>query len=511
MPSLSPFPIRVALVGSSVGLLTPVLAVIGTARIFSQVLPRKTLIGKILKYTIGFIIGGSSITLLYKYVIPFFRDHPDFVLPFALANSITSMLWYSVGEVTFGMRTVLGVVSLDSIFRNAALVTTARVVPIGGAAIGGLTAITAPILWPVCFTLCWSKELRNALLADNPVWPMDLYSYFVLPVALPMGIVAGASIHLVLKPIILGVPHIPYTRRGLPALLAILSSGALYFGMNWRSLEDFLWLKRKDPCTGREYSENVKTRARAPGPHLANSSQLRAEIVNVAHIVRKPLEYLNWEEEEAEAETEVECEENKRTAVRSMKLEMGRNIEISKMGEYKVLFNVIDELLRVKYAEMQPEVRRRESVLQRTLLYELENYIATTRYLTSQLNGNKETPKPSDARESEELELKLEAVRETQKTSLLTIQKILQSDHPSITAVLFSNGGKNQRLVAAELLLHNLDLLEDELRRALEYVVPDIDVALVLQEYLQAKLWSSIFFGAGVSLAVMGAAFVLSK
>ena len=48
--------------------------------------------------------------------------------------------------------------------------------PVGGAVIGVLAAVTAPLLWPAATRLCWSPDLRDFLLGgDDPAWLLDAY------------------------------------------------------------------------------------------------------------------------------------------------------------------------------------------------------------------------------------------------------------------------------------------------------------------------------------------------
>lgn len=48
--------------------------------------------------------------------------------------------------------------------------------PMGGAVIGVLAALTAPLLWPAATKLCWTPEMRNFLLGgDDLTWLIDAY------------------------------------------------------------------------------------------------------------------------------------------------------------------------------------------------------------------------------------------------------------------------------------------------------------------------------------------------
>ena len=48
--------------------------------------------------------------------------------------------------------------------------------PVGGAVIGVLAALTAPLLWPAATSLCWAPDLRDFLLGgDDLTWLLDAY------------------------------------------------------------------------------------------------------------------------------------------------------------------------------------------------------------------------------------------------------------------------------------------------------------------------------------------------
>jgi hypothetical protein len=48
--------------------------------------------------------------------------------------------------------------------------------PAGGAVIGVLASLTAPLLWPLATQLCWAPDLRAFLLGgDDLTWLMDAY------------------------------------------------------------------------------------------------------------------------------------------------------------------------------------------------------------------------------------------------------------------------------------------------------------------------------------------------
>lgn len=92
-----PYPVRALLVGSSVGLASPVFAVAGAAYFWFNYLPKSNA-GITTKYTIGILAGGGMSKLTYQYIWPFLMSNSELVLPFAVANGVSAAFWYSVGE-----------------------------------------------------------------------------------------------------------------------------------------------------------------------------------------------------------------------------------------------------------------------------------------------------------------------------------------------------------------------------------------------------------------------------
>lgn len=74
-----PFLVRVSLIGTAVGLATPLFATAGVARIWTTVLP-KTDLGRLFKGSVGLILGGGILKITWDYVIPFFRNNSVFVV-----------------------------------------------------------------------------------------------------------------------------------------------------------------------------------------------------------------------------------------------------------------------------------------------------------------------------------------------------------------------------------------------------------------------------------------------
>ena len=284
--SRPPFLIRVGIVGASVGLATPLFAAVGCAQIWWRLLP-KTSMGRVSKFVVGVILGGGGITLMNAVVLPFVRDQSDFILPFALSNATAASFWYGLGEYTFGIDVMTGIASLESFTESKLIMDIMSKlgprIPIAGACIGGLTAITAPLLWPLAFHLCWSKDLKELILKDNASWPSDLYMCFVLPLGLPIGVVAGSTLHLFLRPFIVGMESVAWTRSSLTLLVILSGCAGVYFGMNKSLEKELYWELRINPKTGARYSRNETTGEEEPGPSKAIAASLKLDMISVSN------------------------------------------------------------------------------------------------------------------------------------------------------------------------------------------------------------------------------------
>lgn len=269
MRTRPPFLVRVGIIGSSITLATPLFAVAGVFRIWSSVLP-KTAEGLIAKKVISLLIGGGSVTLVWFYFLPFLRDYPDLIFPFALSNGAMCMLWHAAAEATLGLERLAGQASqLGLKLPTGELPKFWQRLPLGGAALGALTALTAPMLWGLATDVCWSPELKELLLGKRGIsWVLDTYYGVGMTVALPVGVLSGISLHYLLKPFIMGISTpsrmVPWYASSLPFLAVTATACALYYGTSRLrgvgvTVEDFMWMPRMDPKTGAAISVNVRT------------------------------------------------------------------------------------------------------------------------------------------------------------------------------------------------------------------------------------------------------------
>ncbi|KAG8469484.1 hypothetical protein KFE25_005939 [Diacronema lutheri] len=252
------------------------------------------------------LVGGGALTLCYHYVWPFLREHAELVAPFALANGAASALWYGVLDATLGVEALGGAFSVAALSggavaagasrdgaRLAALGGLARALaraplPLGGVAVGVGTAVSAPLLWPVCIGALWPAELVEALLggADGGSALIDAYTCVFVPVALPVCLAAGASMHALLAPLIVGIPGVAWTRSSLPALLALSAVSAAYVHRCRTPLASLAWERRLQPRAPDQtpgppalVSRNLFTAELLPGGRTAERSAATRDVL----------------------------------------------------------------------------------------------------------------------------------------------------------------------------------------------------------------------------------------
>jgi hypothetical protein len=288
--------LRLGIVGSSITLGTPVFTLAGILRIWSNVLPQ-SVEGVVIKRFIGLLIGGGSVTLTYYFIYPFMRDYPDLILPFALSNGAAVVFWQLLAELTVGLDRLAGTAAelSSQLPRAAQRIAQTRLwshLPLGGAALGLLTSLSAPLLWGRATDLCWSAELKRLLLdGDSVTWLQDIYYGVAMPVAVPIGVLAGSSLHFMLKPFVMGMTNgagaaLPWYATSLPFFIAVSTLSALYFGTarlrgGGVQIEDFLWMQRMDAKTGADISVNMRTGEVAKGNIQAIKTMDKITLVKV--------------------------------------------------------------------------------------------------------------------------------------------------------------------------------------------------------------------------------------
>lgn len=312
-----PYPVRIALVSTTVGLCTPLFATLGVGMLWYSYLP-KTEVGCIGKNSLGVVMGGGGATLFYQYVFPFLQCHSEVILPFALANAVVSGVWYSVAEEAFGLKSLKAeppqqINLFDTSSSDSKNATSHNIsqdfssmlrsfslnskVPLIGAGIGALTALTSPLLWPIMFQVCFpDPAVQHLLHMDDSSWLLDLYSWIALPIGVPIGILAGLTLHSGLHSSVVGVHDIPWKQRSLRYLIALLLLAALYFTMCRSSTDDYFYERRQILDVTESFiqtvSVNLKTgEIRRDQGAMANWAGWIHSMVRLVTILRSPYGY----------------------------------------------------------------------------------------------------------------------------------------------------------------------------------------------------------------------------
>jgi hypothetical protein len=235
VPATSPanMMMRTSLVGTSVGLLTPLYVAAGAAYIWQTYKP-STVVGKAAKLAVGALFLGACCvngwTFTTQHLLPFVFNHAEIVLPFALATAAVASVWYAIGESVFGLQRMAGNTEMLNAFRSLLPGRAASVgasgIPLGGPLVGFLTALTSFPLWEPFAHHFWPQELLNA--CDSSVLA-DVYLNF-LPVGLGTGALVGLGLHFALAPVFTGRIHTFGSLPAAPSLLfVVLALTLAYF------------------------------------------------------------------------------------------------------------------------------------------------------------------------------------------------------------------------------------------------------------------------------------------
>ena len=487
-----PFPIRVLLVSSSVGLATPLFAIAGVARTWSYWMP-KSQVGNVFKYLIAAVIGGGSTTLIYNHVGPFVRDHSEFLLPFSLSNAAAAAFWYATLETIFGIEFMAGTMTatmsaaMPSFIARAITAVVAPVaastsiLPIGGLVVGALTALTSPLLWPAAFKLCWSEELQSLILSDNALWITDAYTWIAVPVGLPIGLLAGLSMHTALKPVIYGLTGVSWTKRSLPVLAILLAASTAYYTICKTDPEELRYELRRDPLTGREVSVSYRTQTTlSDGGAAAKRGELQRSVASVVHKIRQPFSAL-FNEIEASRSPPINLE-----------LKQLDEKDWTSKNSYKnrsLLYSLIDLLLRLKHLDMafdqhslqganvedktstadlaskrtQLEHDKAEIIALASSKYKIKDLAKLLQHCELGILLARKCAAPSTAADAEQ-HLLLRNIKQQMTLHILEDEKSYKSDDDDEA---FTN--KPERLFAIQFLGENFHLLDKELKAKINY------------------------------------------
>lgn len=292
--SVPPFPLRVALVGATTFLATPVLAVAGAIVGWQRIV---SAYGKGITIASTVLVGGGIVRLVYEVVMPFIAKHGDLLAPFALANGLAAAACYAALELQFGLHGMAAHANLAAwasrLFGGSPLVAALPIsVPFGGVMVGLLAGLLAPLLWPLTIRACWPGELRTAALRSGTTAPLvDFYFSWCLPAAVPVSLLAGYALHLSLERFILGtVTARPWQWGGaLPLLLALSTAAVGYSTLCVPALSECFWCERLDPQTGERYSFNVRTGLSAPSVSNALDAAETRALLKALHELQTPL------------------------------------------------------------------------------------------------------------------------------------------------------------------------------------------------------------------------------
>lgn len=359
----APFHIRLALVGSSVGMCTPFFATASIIQMWYYFLPR-SLLGKFVKYTFSTGFWGISFITL-TYVVPFLRNHSEIILPFAISNALTSGVWYTLAELIFGAEAILSGFIISETFRSMIpfALPFARI-PLIGPFIGALTALTSPILWPYCFRLCWSRDMQNIVLNSDFTWISDFYNYIAVPVALPIGLVSGLSFHLLLKPLIFsesgsrGGRTSKWQYKSFTALTVILSLSTIYYCFGRTSVDDYLWEVRMNIEDGNFVSYNPKTKRTSSAVNISKDSKYSRDAIHFLHEFKNFFRLLDISRifSTPSLDEKLMKQQQLSTSPRHKPRYILKDpITIDLLDDHETLYGIVDVLVRFKYLKRQLE------------------------------------------------------------------------------------------------------------------------------------------------------------
>ena len=399
-----------------------------------------TVSGRWAKGALALVLGGGVGALCVKVVVPFMTEHSEIVLPFAVSNAAASAGWFAVAEAVFGMEALLGV---------------SRRLPVVGAGVGLLTAVSSPVLWPSAFRLFWSEDLRQLVFnGEEHDWIAAVYRELFLPVAVPVSVLAGSTLEVVLRPLL---RFSDKTRLAGPtALVAVYGSALAYFLLCSSDPEDFWWELRRSKH-GELISVNAKSgKVEHDGGRRAEVAAEKRGVFENIHLAQAVVvalqELFGGGRPPRESPGPVTVFERADMSLRTIK-------------ERAELFSLIDALVRRKYLELEVqrarEQRRPSSELERELT-EADSLIRRQFSVNS----------PSQLLADCELALSLIRGARGLETDAEELDRVLSRISSQQSGYFTSRSSINpQARHAMDLLLANLGMLEGELRRELGYSI----------------------------------------
>ena len=407
-----------------------------------------------MKGVLAVALGGGVGALCVQVALPFMAEHSEIILPFAASNAAASATWFAVVEGLFGLRALMGAHNPALTFMGA----TVRL-PVVGAGIGLLTAVTSPALWPGAFRLFWSEDLRQLVFnGEEHDWIAAVYRELLIPVALPVSILAGSTSEVLLRPLI----QLSERSRvvGPTALIAVYGSAVAYFVACRSDPDDYWWELRRSKL-GELISVNAKTgKVAHDGGRRAETAAGKRSVFENIHLAQAAVSYLRQllggrgSADGFRAETApVTVFETADMSLRTIK-------------ERAVLFALVDAMVRRKHLELEID-RARE---QRRPVFELERELRETDSLIQ-----RQFSVSSPAQLITDCELALALRRSASEGRAVpadewdAVQRRVLSQQSGLFTTRSSVSTQARR--AVDLLLANLGMLEGELQRELGYTV----------------------------------------
>jgi hypothetical protein len=312
--------------------------------------------------------------------------------------------------------------------------------PIGGVVIGGLTAMTAPFLWPTTTELCWDSNFKKMIMGDESLWLTDFYQIYCLPIGVPVGVISGLSMHIMLKNAILGSPGVPWTKGSLPVLGALVGATFSYFYLLRPSPGNYLWERRMDHSTGEMISYNPLRCTSSKDMSLSTNAQYQRDFANGIHDLRNAFKFSSTKNDKLG---------------NAKLLIVDGDVSAQNVKNREELFQIIDILVRFKYLSQKSNGD--------TLEMRKVQYLAKESLGITDLSGFLKT-----------VELNVVARRRSKNDNLGSEKTRLLSDvKNSILSYPRDTTGEKSSSTGLQVLEANLPILESEFLGKLGYVIAD--------------------------------------
>jgi len=294
------------------------------------------------------------------------------------------MAWQGLGEAVLGLETLATLTFMQFQSQHPFLQQSGLFnkllrglvnLPVGGAAIGVLAALTAPLLWPAATKYCWAPDMRAFLLGgDDITWLMDAYFRIVIPVGIPVGFLSGLSLHQLLRPVMLGVEGTAWYTLSLPALagistLCVLLYQALLPGGSAKSTSELVWVRRLDPVSGDPISVNLTTKEVVQTHAQARLAEQKMAAIEGFHFLRRFRQaVIDWWVSSSSEYDRSSSPDSRFTMSHSRplpKFNKDSDYSLQEVADAEALFQLTDVLVRYKHLELQQlaGVRKEEVAL----------------------------------------------------------------------------------------------------------------------------------------------------